>query len=187
VLPILLLLVFGIIQFGIILNGQVTVTSAAREGVRLAVVGGTQEEIKNRVDESENEGFNKKLFYVIKDVFGNFSYRRSFNLLKDEIYKEYEIILLMHRTAPKLLGLEGSSGESMLQVIVEESEGIKKKEPVSHYSPYLKILSGLSSEDQNFHIFLIGRRVRQNQNAVTQIKSKLLDFFVSCYNDVEVE
>ena len=48
-LPILLLLVLGIIQFGVILGGQITVTSAAREGARTAVVGGDDGEVKERV------------------------------------------------------------------------------------------------------------------------------------------
>jgi len=38
-LPILLLLVFGIIDFGRALNAQLTLTQAAREGVRLAALG----------------------------------------------------------------------------------------------------------------------------------------------------
>jgi Flp pilus assembly protein TadG len=47
-LPVLLLLVFGIIDFGRALNAQITLTQAAREGARMAalgesnVVGGTQ-------------------------------------------------------------------------------------------------------------------------------------------------
>lgn len=49
---ILLLLVFGIIQFGLILNGKITVTSAAREGARLAVVGKDDDDVKDRVEES---------------------------------------------------------------------------------------------------------------------------------------
>lgn len=49
VLPILLILVLGIIQFGIILNGQVTVTSAAREGARFGVVGEDEDAVKTRV------------------------------------------------------------------------------------------------------------------------------------------
>lgn len=39
VMPLLLFLVLGIIQFGIILNGYITVTHAVREGARLASVG----------------------------------------------------------------------------------------------------------------------------------------------------
>ncbi len=39
VLPLLLLLVFGIIDFGRLLNAQITLTQAAREGARLAALG----------------------------------------------------------------------------------------------------------------------------------------------------
>jgi Flp pilus assembly protein TadG len=39
VLPLLLLIVFGIIDFGRALNAQITLTQAAREGARLAAVG----------------------------------------------------------------------------------------------------------------------------------------------------
>lgn len=49
---ILLLLVFGIIQFGLILNGKITVTSAAREGARLAVVGADVDDVKDRVEDN---------------------------------------------------------------------------------------------------------------------------------------
>lgn len=37
--PLLLLIVFGIIDFGRALNAQITLTQAAREGARLAAVG----------------------------------------------------------------------------------------------------------------------------------------------------
>jgi Flp pilus assembly protein TadG len=39
VLPLLLVLLFGIIDFGRALNEQITLTSAAREGARLAALG----------------------------------------------------------------------------------------------------------------------------------------------------
>lgn len=38
VLPLLLLLILGMIEFGWILNGEITITAAAREGARTAVV-----------------------------------------------------------------------------------------------------------------------------------------------------
>lgn len=38
VFPILILLILGMIEFGWILNGQITLTNAAREGARMAVV-----------------------------------------------------------------------------------------------------------------------------------------------------
>lgn len=38
IVPILIILLFGIIEFGWLFNGQITVTSAAREGARTAAV-----------------------------------------------------------------------------------------------------------------------------------------------------
>ncbi len=45
ILPILLLLVFGIIEFGRIFYSYLEVTQAAREGARLGAVGGSDQEI----------------------------------------------------------------------------------------------------------------------------------------------
>jgi Flp pilus assembly protein TadG len=39
ILPILIMLVFGIIQFGLVFNKYIAITHAAREGARLAAVG----------------------------------------------------------------------------------------------------------------------------------------------------
>lgn len=44
IVPILILLVFGIIQFGIAFNNQLAITHAAREGARLAAVGAFSED-----------------------------------------------------------------------------------------------------------------------------------------------
>lgn len=49
VLPLLLMLVFGIIDFGRMLNAQITVTEAAREGARAASLGSSTE-AQARVD-----------------------------------------------------------------------------------------------------------------------------------------
>jgi Flp pilus assembly protein TadG len=38
-LPVLLLLLFGIVDFGLALNAQITITQAAREGARLEALG----------------------------------------------------------------------------------------------------------------------------------------------------
>lgn len=50
VLPILLLLVFGIIDFGIIFFDNLVITQAAREGARVGVVGGSDVEILETVE-----------------------------------------------------------------------------------------------------------------------------------------
>jgi Flp pilus assembly protein TadG len=39
VLPVLLLLIFGLIDFGRMMNAQITLTEAAREGARASVLG----------------------------------------------------------------------------------------------------------------------------------------------------
>jgi Flp pilus assembly protein TadG len=49
VVPVLLLIVFGIIDFGRALNAQIELTGAAREGVRLAALGYTGAAVQARV------------------------------------------------------------------------------------------------------------------------------------------
>jgi Flp pilus assembly protein TadG len=49
VLPIFLVLVFAIVDFGMGLNAWITVTNSAREGVRLGAVGGTTSAIQTKV------------------------------------------------------------------------------------------------------------------------------------------
>lgn len=48
VLPLLLLIVFATIDFGRALNAQIVLTQAAREGVRLAALGGSQAAVVSR-------------------------------------------------------------------------------------------------------------------------------------------
>ena len=55
--PLLLLVIIGIFQFGAILNGHVTVTNAAREGARVAVVGANDAEIEARVIQASTSLF----------------------------------------------------------------------------------------------------------------------------------
>lgn len=50
-LPVFLLLLLGIIQFGVIFSGYITATSAVREGARVAIVGAGDLEIRNKVIE----------------------------------------------------------------------------------------------------------------------------------------
>lgn len=51
VLPILLLIVLAIMEFGWLFNGHILVTSSAREGARVAAVSNVQEEIISAVQE----------------------------------------------------------------------------------------------------------------------------------------
>ena len=49
ILPIILLLVMGILQFGMMLNSYLAIQNAAREGARAGVVGSTDTEIRNLI------------------------------------------------------------------------------------------------------------------------------------------
>lgn len=51
VLPLLLILIFGIIDFGRLLNAQIAVTEAAREGARMTSFGASLPEVQTRVDD----------------------------------------------------------------------------------------------------------------------------------------
>ncbi len=52
VLPVLLLLVLGLIQFGIIFSSQIAITNAAREGARVASVGASNTQVITRINNS---------------------------------------------------------------------------------------------------------------------------------------
>lgn len=51
ILPILIILVFGIVQFGIAFNNYITITHAAREGARIAAVDLNNPVLKNIIIE----------------------------------------------------------------------------------------------------------------------------------------
>jgi Flp pilus assembly protein TadG len=50
VLPLLLLVLFGLIDFGRAFNAQMQLTQAAREAVRVKALGGTNQNAQDRVD-----------------------------------------------------------------------------------------------------------------------------------------
>lgn len=51
-LPVLLAFVFGIIEFGLAFNAQISITSASREGARLLALGGDQAQVEARVKQA---------------------------------------------------------------------------------------------------------------------------------------
>jgi Flp pilus assembly protein TadG len=57
VLPILLLVIAGIVDFGLVIQRYLTITNAAREGARIAVLPGyTQTDVRDRVTQFVREG-----------------------------------------------------------------------------------------------------------------------------------
>lgn len=49
VLPLLLAVILGMVEFGWVLNGKITLTSAAREGARVAIIYESAEQASNAV------------------------------------------------------------------------------------------------------------------------------------------
>ena len=49
ILPILMLLVMGIFQFGMMLNSYLTIENASREGARAGIIGSSDAEIQNLI------------------------------------------------------------------------------------------------------------------------------------------
>jgi len=52
ILPLLLLVVFAVIDFGFMFNARITMTQAAREGVRLQALGTPDGEVRTRVTDA---------------------------------------------------------------------------------------------------------------------------------------
>lgn len=52
ILPIIVLLLFGTVEFGRVFHSYINITSAVREGARLGAVGRTDIEIEDRIRES---------------------------------------------------------------------------------------------------------------------------------------
>ncbi len=67
IIPIFLLLVFAIVDFGMGLYSWITVTNAAREGARLATVGGNHDAIEARVRDTAGNLDNENLTVDIEN------------------------------------------------------------------------------------------------------------------------
>ena len=57
ILPILLFLIMGIIQFGLIFLGHISVSNAAREGARVGIIQSTYTEARSKAIEKVNDTF----------------------------------------------------------------------------------------------------------------------------------
>jgi len=68
VLPILLILFMGVIEFGRVYHSYLVITNASREGARVAILGGSDDAIKNRVGEVTAELDQTKLQTVVTPV-----------------------------------------------------------------------------------------------------------------------
>ncbi|MBE0466414.1 MAG: pilus assembly protein [Candidatus Desulforudis sp.] len=70
ILPVLILIVLGIIEFGWLLNSKITLTSASREGARVAIVTDDEDRvktaIKNHVEGLSGFKFSGAYYYESK-------------------------------------------------------------------------------------------------------------------------
>jgi Flp pilus assembly protein TadG len=70
VLPIFMLLIFAIVDFGMGFHAYITVTNSAREGARLGAVRGTQAEILKRVQDTSDTLDPSKMTVTVTNAGG---------------------------------------------------------------------------------------------------------------------
>jgi Flp pilus assembly protein TadG len=71
IVPIFLLLVFAIVDFGMGFHAWITVTNAAREGARLGAVGGTQTEVEDKVYDTSSSLDSDQLGVLVTNAGGD--------------------------------------------------------------------------------------------------------------------
>lgn len=88
ILPILLLIVLGILQFGMLINSYLTISNSAREGARLGIVGGTNTDIQNVILKTSPNLDSKSLLISITPSNGS---RNSGDTLTVKITYNYNL------------------------------------------------------------------------------------------------
>jgi Flp pilus assembly protein TadG len=89
-LPILLLLLMGILEFGIILNSYLTINNASREGARLGIVSGSNIEINELITNISPNLDTANLIVNITPLEG---IRTSGETITVEIIYNYQVII----------------------------------------------------------------------------------------------
>ncbi|SHF22609.1 TadE/TadG family type IV pilus assembly protein [Caloramator proteoclasticus] len=89
-LPIILLIVMGISEFGIMLNSYLTIQNASREGARLGIMGADDNEIVQAVYSSASHIDTNKLNVTITP---NDSNRKSGETLRVRVEYEYDLLI----------------------------------------------------------------------------------------------
>jgi Flp pilus assembly protein TadG len=90
ILPLLLLLIMGIIEFGLMLNSYLTVRNVSREGARAGIVGSTNAEIENTIISASPSLEESKLTINITPPEGS---RKSGDTLTVELTYRYNLIV----------------------------------------------------------------------------------------------
>jgi len=90
ILPIILLLIMGIVQFGMMINSYLAIQYAAREGARAGIVGSTDSEIKNLITADSPSLDSSKLTVTITPALSN---RKSGDTLTVKISYSYNLTI----------------------------------------------------------------------------------------------
>lgn len=88
ILPILLLLVMGILQFGMMLNSYLTIENVAREGARTGIIGSSDDEIQNLIISTSPNLDPQSLIVTITPSEG---IRKSGDTLTVKVTYNYEL------------------------------------------------------------------------------------------------
>ena len=89
-LPLLLLLLMGILEFGIMLNSYLTINNASREGARLGIVSGSNLEIEKLISKTSPTLDTAKLIVNITPMEG---IRKSGDTITVEVIYNYKVII----------------------------------------------------------------------------------------------
>lgn len=89
-LPFLLLLLMGILEFGIMLNSYLTIHNSAREGARLGIVAGSNIEINQLINNISPNLDPKNLIVNITPSEGS---RKSGDTLTVEVIYNYQVTI----------------------------------------------------------------------------------------------
>jgi hypothetical protein len=89
-LPLLLLLLMGILEFGIMLNSYLTINNSAREGARLGIVSGSNIEIEELIVSISPNLNTENLVVNITPLEGS---RTSGGTLTVEVIYNYQVII----------------------------------------------------------------------------------------------
>jgi len=89
-LPVLLLLLMGILEFGLMLNSYMTINNSAREGARLGIVSGSNLEISNLITNISPNLDSKNLIVNITPLDGS---RTSGGTISVEVIYNYHLTI----------------------------------------------------------------------------------------------
>lgn len=100
ILPLLLLIIMGIVEFGMMLNSYLTLNNAARDGARYGVIGNSNAQIQSMITSSSPSLNSADLTITITPADGS---RISGNTLTVNLTYNYKL------TVPIISGLLGNS------------------------------------------------------------------------------